>query len=142
MSGKQTAKRVTAAVLIDGGRVLIAKRKTGQHLAGFWEFPGGKVEDGETPEEGLARELKEELGIVIKVDALFGESVYHYEQGTIELLGYWATWEDGEITARVHEEVQWAYPGQLGDYTFSPADRPFVEKLRQYRDDSVKLPVR
>ena len=132
-------QKVTAAVLVDGGRVLIARRKYG-HMAGFWEFPGGKPEDGETPEEGLARELQEELGITVQVGAFFGESVYRYAQGTVHLLVYWAAWAGGEIALRVHEEIRWVYPGQLAGYTFSPADRPLVRKLGTYGDDSLDSP--
>lgn len=123
-------KRVTASILIKDNSILIAKRKAGERLANFWEFPGGKIEDGESPEECLKRELKEELGIEVIVGNFFCESIYHYEHGTIQLLGYWTTWVSGEIRPKVHSEVKWVTPEELDQYIFAPADIPFVEKLR------------
>lgn len=123
-------KKVTAAILFKNGRILIAKRKAGEKLANFWEFPGGKIEDGETPEGCLKRELKEELGIEVWIGEFFGESIYHYEQGSIHLLGYWTTWVKGDMEPKVHSEVKWVTPEELDQYIFAPADIPFVKKLR------------
>lgn len=89
-------KEVTAAIIINNRKVLIAQRAEDQKLAGKWEFPGGKVEAGETPEECLKREIKEELGIKIEVDKFFAESIYQYNTGTIKLLAYKARWIDSE----------------------------------------------
>lgn len=117
--------------MIRDGKILIAKRKAGEHLANMWEFPGGKIEDGETPEECLKRELKEELGIEVQVGGLFGESIYHYEYGSIQLLGYWTTLVSGEIQPKVHEEVKWVTSEEFDQYIFAPADIPFVDKLQR-----------
>ncbi|MCL6477396.1 MAG: (deoxy)nucleoside triphosphate pyrophosphohydrolase [Peptococcaceae bacterium] len=135
-------KKVTAAIVIKDGQVLIAKRKAGKRLASFWEFPGGKLEDGETPEECLKREMKEELGIEVNVGQYFGESIYHYEYGTVQLLGFWASWESGDIRPRVHDEVRWVPPDHLDEYIFAPADLPFVKKLKSLYDprkDTINL---
>lgn len=122
-------KEVTAAIIVHNNRVLIARRGPGQKLAGKWEFPGGKIEVGETPEACLVREIKEELGVEIEIDEFFGESLYRYEAGEIRLLGYKAKWVAGDIKTTVHSEIRWIGQDELGDYDFAPADLPFVEKL-------------
>ena len=103
-------KEVTAAIIINDGKILIAQRAEDQKLAGKWEFPGGKVEFGETPEECLKREIKEELGIKIEVDKFFAESIYQYNIGTIKLLAYKARWIDGEYKLTAHTQIKWVKP--------------------------------
>jgi 8-oxo-dGTP diphosphatase len=120
---------VTAAILARDGKILIARRPDTDTLANKWEFPGGKVEDGETPEVCLARELKEELGIEVRVGIFLGESLYHYEHGSIRLLAYRTYWAAGELDPKVHAEIRWASLSELDLYAFAPADIPFVKKL-------------
>ncbi len=122
-------KQVTAAIIIKGHEVLIAKRPAGDRLSGKWEFPGGKIEAGESPEECLRRELAEELGIEACVGDFFAESVYHYEHGAIELLAYFVEWISGDICLRAHDEVKWVAMKELGQYDLAPADIPIMEKL-------------
>lgn len=122
-------KEVTAAIIVHDNRVLIARRGLGQKLAGKWEFPGGKIEAGETPKACLVREIKEELGVEIEIDGFFGESLYRYETGEIRLLGYKAKLVSGDLRATVHSQIRWVKPDELGNYDFAPADLPFVEKL-------------
>lgn len=122
-------KEVTAAIIVHDNRVLIARRGPGQKLAGKWEFPGGKIEAGETPEACLVREIKEELGVEIEIDGFFGESIYRYEKGEIRLLGYKAKLMSGDIRVTVHSQIRWIGQDELGDYDYAPADLPFVEKL-------------
>jgi len=124
-------KEVTAAIIINDGKVLIAQRAENQGLAGKWEFPGGKVEPGETHEECLVREIKEELGIKIEVDSFFAESIYHYDAGKIRLLAYKARWNDGEYKLTAHSQIKWVKPNELDNYDFSPADIPFIKKLKE-----------
>lgn len=123
------AKLVTAAIMMEERRVLIAKRRAVKSLTGGWEFPGGKVEEGESLEQCLAREMKEEFGIDVEVGAFFGESLYDYENGTIRLMAYWTRWMGGEISLNVHEEFRWVLPEELERYDFLPADIPLAEKL-------------
>lgn len=121
---------VIAAIIVQDDKVLIAQRAEGQKLAGKWEFPGGKIEEGETPEECLKREIKEELDIDIEVDEYFGESIYPYETGPIRLVAYKARLLGGECRLNVHSRVAWVSPRDLAGYDFAPADVPFVDKLR------------
>lgn len=121
---------VIAAIIMKDGKVLIAQRAQGQRLAGKWEFPGGKLEEGETPQECLKRELKEELDIDIEVGEYFGESVYHYETGPIRLVFYKACVLGGSCRLNVHSSVKWVAPHELEKYDFAPADVPIVDKLR------------
>ncbi len=122
---------VIAAIINKDGKVLIAQRAQGQRLAGKWEFPGGKLEEGETPQECLKRELKEELDMDIEVGEYFGESVYHYQTGTIRLLFYRARMLGGGCKLNVHSRVEWVEPRELAKYDFVPADLPIVDKLRE-----------
>jgi mutator protein MutT len=124
---------VTAAVLIENGRVLIARRKSGVPRAGMWEFPGGKIRPGETPEQCLKREIQEELGLQVAVGELFGESVFAYEDQTIRLLAFRVRVEAGQMCPNDHAELAWVETAELSRYRFCPADIPFVEKLQAIR---------
>jgi 8-oxo-dGTP diphosphatase len=120
---------VTAAILKKNHRIIIAQRKSTDHLAGKWEFPGGKIEEGETPEECLKRELNEEFAVDIIVGEYLGESIYHYEHISIKLMAYRAYWVGGTLKSTDHKDFQWVNIEQLRDYDFAPADIPFVKKL-------------
>ena len=124
---------VAAAALIDvDGRVLICKRPQGKHLAGMWEFPGGKVEEGETPEACLIRELNEELGIrllkrasrpsclPVTLTIRFTYSCHFTCAGA----------GTGVVLAKEHEAIAWVKPNKMGDYPMPPADAPLVAWLR------------
>ncbi len=98
---------VTAAILIRNDRIFIGQRKAGKQMADLWEFPGGKLEHGETPQECLAREMKEEFGVEVAVGEFFGESVYEYEHGAIRLLAYVVDWKSGDLTPSDHQDCRW-----------------------------------
>lgn len=121
--------RVTAAILEKKGRIIIARRAAGDRLAGKWELPGGKVENGESPEQCLARELQEEFNLLASVGDCVGSRIHHYDHMSIELLVYRAAWSSGEPVALAHAEFRWVFPGDLQHYEFAPADLPFVRKL-------------
>jgi 8-oxo-dGTP diphosphatase len=123
---------VAAAVIIENGKVLIARRRPGISQAGQWEFPGGKLKPGETPEQCLAREIREELGIAIAVGEFLGESIHAYPQKTIRLIAYRARLLGGNLKASDHDETAWVGVAELERYPFSPADRPFVELLQRH----------
>ena len=121
--------KVTAAILIHQNKILIARRKDNDPLAGKWEFPGGKIEQNETPEQCLTREMKEEFGIDVLVGEFFGESIYRYGPKTIQLLGYRAVWTAGKFSLNAHADYKWVSLEQLQDFDFAPADINFVNKL-------------
>jgi 8-oxo-dGTP diphosphatase len=120
---------VTAAILFDAGKVLIAQRNDNDKLAGKWEFPGGKIEHAETPEQCLIREMREEFGIEVDVIGFFGESVHHYETERIKLLAYYIAWKSGKIRLNAHAAIKWVSLNDLQEYDFAPADVPIVKKL-------------
>jgi 8-oxo-dGTP diphosphatase len=124
-----TVKDVVAAILFKDKKVLIAQRANHDPLAGLWEFPGGKIKNGESPEESLIREMQEEFCINIEVGEFFESSVFPYDKGTIRLLAYMCTWIGGEIRSTVHHDYSWVKVNELDQYIFAPADRPLVEKL-------------
>lgn len=99
-------KRVAAAIIEKNGKILIAQRKLGSSLGGKWEFPGGKLESEETPEQCLRRELKEELGIEAIIGPFFCASMFKYKHMSIKLLVYKAVHVSGEIVKYDHESIE------------------------------------
>jgi len=122
---------VVAAFLVHADKVLIARRKDPPQLAGRWEFPGGKVEPGEKPEESLVREMEEEFGIRIAVGA-FGADSFH-------IRAYRATWLSGQIVPVAHDRYAWAGPEDLLAYDLLPADVDLAHALiEKYFPDASK----
>lgn len=121
---------VTAAIIEKEGRILAARKKTGLHLAGYWEFPGGKVERDETPEECLQRELTEEFGITSEIGCFLAESIYDYGSKIIRLMGYHAQHISGEFRLTDHDEIRWLPAKELDSLIWAPADIPFVDLLQ------------
>ena len=123
---------VAACALVDAdGRVLLTERPAGKSMAGLWEFPGGKIETGERPEETLIRELKEEIGIVVREPCLapltFASHAYD-EFHLLMPLYVCRRWE-GIVTAQEGQGLAWVRPNRLRDYTMQPADEPLVAHL-------------
>ncbi|WP_151640392.1 (deoxy)nucleoside triphosphate pyrophosphohydrolase [Corynebacterium sp. 11A] len=122
--------RVTGAVLQRDGKILAAQRGQGKSLGGFWEFPGGKIEEGETPEASLARELKEELLIDARIEEHITTTRHEYDFAIIELATYVCSLPSGEEpTLTEHEQVRWLSKEELNDVEWAPADVPTVEIL-------------
>ncbi|BBI31324.1 8-oxo-dGTP diphosphatase MutT [Cohnella abietis] len=121
---------VAAAIIENGqGRILIARRKKGKSQEGLWEFPGGKLEPGESPEACLVRELQEEMGIEISPYSYFGENEHDYGTVQIKLIAYLATYSHGEIRLVDHDDYRWSKREELREYEWAPADVPFVDWL-------------
>jgi 8-oxo-dGTP diphosphatase len=123
---------VVACALVDAdGRVLIAERPAGKAMAGLWEFPGGKVEVGERPEDTLIRELKEELGIVVKEPCLAPLTFASHDYSEFHLLMplYVCRRWDGMVSAREGQRLAWVRPNRLRDYPMPPADEPLIAHL-------------
>lgn len=124
---------VVAAALIDpDGRVLIAQRPPGRDMAGLWEFPGGKVETGEKPEDALIRELAEELGITVKEPCLapFTFASHTYADFHLLMPLYICRRWEGMATAREHAALKWARLRDLAQYPMPAADLPLIPMLR------------
>jgi 8-oxo-dGTP diphosphatase len=123
--------RVVAAALSDAqGRVLIAERPAGKHMAGWWEFPGGKVAAGESDAQALVRELREELGIESRADAQLRVLTHEYPDRVIELVLWRATLLRGEPRPLDGQRLKWVHPRALGAEKMLPADQPFIEILQ------------
>lgn len=124
---------VVACALVDADkRVLLAQRPPGRSMAGLWEFPGGKVEAGETPEQCLIRELDEELGIAVSHACLapFVFASHTYDDFHLLMPLYLVRRWDGFVTAKEHAGLAWVKPAKLADYEMPPADAPLVAWLR------------
>lgn len=133
MSERLPTVLVVAVALIDpDGRVLIAQRPEGKALAGLWEFPGGKVESGERPEQALIRELKEELGIDVTEACLapFVFASHAYDSFHLLMPLYLCRRWSGVVVKHEHAALAWVKPNRLGDYPMPPADEPLVAWLR------------
>ena len=122
-------KFVTAAIIYQEGKVLLTRRGPNEKLAGFWEFPGGKIEDAETYQECLSREIEEELNLHIEVGEVLTTSNYNYEHGEIHLIALEAWILSGTIELTVHDKYEWVAPTDLVFYKLAPADIPIAEKL-------------
>jgi 8-oxo-dGTP diphosphatase len=132
-SQKKRMVFVVAAALVDrDNRVLIAQRPEGKSLAGLWEFPGGKLDDGETPEAALVRELKEELGIDVCLTCLapFTFASHSYDGFHLMMPLYVCRSWDGEITAREGQNLKWVRAKDLPDYPMPAADIPLIPWLK------------
>jgi 8-oxo-dGTP diphosphatase len=124
---------VVAVALVDAdGRVLLAQRPPGKAMAGLWEFPGGKVHEGEAPEAALIRELKEELGIDVAEVCLapFTFASHRYERFHLLMPLYVCRRWNGTVTPREGQTLAWVRPLKLGEYAMPPADKPLVAMLQ------------
>jgi len=123
--------RVAAGVIEDAhGRVLIARRPQAAHAGGYWEFPGGKITGDETPVEGLVRELREELGIVVEAATPVTSYRHTYPERVVELHVFRVLGYAGEPRAMEGQPLRWVAIAELGGADLLPADRPIIEALR------------
>ena len=125
---------VAAGLLFHGGKLLITQRPAGGHLAGLWEFPGGKCEPGETLPECLQRELHEELGVVVNVRECVETLEHAYPEKTVQLSFYQCALVMGEPEGREGQSLAWVGLDELGDYQFPEADAQLLEKLKANPD--------
>lgn len=122
---------VTAAIVRRGETVLLMRRAAGQSNAGLWEFPGGKLEAGETPQQCLEREMMEETGVTGQAGAFAAQSVYAYPGGEICLQAYEFAIVQGEIALRVHDKARFVTPREALAMALSPADVAIAQALAE-----------
>jgi mutator protein MutT len=131
---RRTEIVVAAMVVRDDGRILIAERPEGKFMSGWWEFPGGKLEFGERPEDGLAREVREELGIEIEVgDPFHVVNVARTHETAVLVVFYWCRWTAGELQLLDAGDVAWVTVDDFDRIKFLESNRAVVEKLRRTR---------
>lgn len=120
------------AVVVYDHKILIAQRQRGRKQELLWEFPGGKIEPGETAEDCIRREFMEELGLPVDVGDFFMDVCYSYpDTGCVHLNTYWATCQTTQTTCMTaHEQIAWVTPAELAQYDFCPADKPFIDVLK------------
>ena len=121
-------KQVTAAVIIEDGRLCIARRPPGDSLEGLWELPGGKTEPGETPQACLQRELLEELDMEVEAGDVVATTVYEYEHGSFEMLAIRARRLSG-YQPLFHDRCEWIRPEEAIEYPLAPADVELLEAI-------------
>ena len=122
---------VVAALIRDGERFLICKRPAHKARALMWEFPGGKVEAGESPQDALIRECMEELDITLDVGGLYMQVTHEYPDILIRLSLYEAVIASGELRSKEHETLCWILPREIPDYEFCPADVDIIHRIRR-----------
>jgi len=121
---------VCAAVIEHQGEILLTERPEHKQQGGYWEFPGGKIDPGESPHFSLKRELREELDIEIAVGPVLETVYHHYTWGSVLIIAYRCRWLSGEIQHLEVADHAWVTPNQLADYKILPADQPILGKIR------------
>ena len=129
---------VGAVITNEKGEILCALRSQHMSLPGMWEFPGGKIEQGETPEESLVREIREELGCEIKVGDFISDDVYEYPTVAVRLITYFAKVISGTPVPKEHEKLEWVSEADLMKLEWAPADVPTVNKLMKDAFENAK----
>jgi 8-oxo-dGTP diphosphatase len=128
--------RVVAAIIVAENKVLAAQRPFGRNHGGFWEFPGGKVERGETDAQALVREIHEELDCRVRVGAFVGSTIHRYSAGVIELVAYRCALAEGTPRAVEHTQIRWLGPDEFGAVEWTPADMALLLPVGADLDDA------
>ena len=121
--------RVVCAIIIKDDKVFICRRSANKSLAGYWEFPGGKVESGEKEKDSLTRELMEELQMKVTVGSHFKTVIHDYENITIKLISYKCVIQEADFVMTDHDKFDWIEPKKLLEFNLAPADIPIAEEL-------------
>jgi len=120
---------VVCGIIYKEDKIFLARKKEGKALAGFWEFPGGKIEKNESPEEALERELNEELGMTVSVQGYLGSNLHQYSSIKIKLIAYNCLFIDATLNLIDHDEYKWVIPSDLMNYQIAPADIPLINLI-------------
>lgn len=129
-----SAVQVSCAIIESAGKVLVAKRAAGKALAGMWEFPGGKIDPGESAKNCLRREIEEELGCLIEVGAALSPVFHAYSGGSIELIPFRCSLVSGTPQALEHEEITWLEPSAIREIDLAAADEPVLREYLELLD--------
>lgn len=125
-------KEVGTGIIVRNGKIFIGQRPEGKPLAGLWEFPGGKLEQGESIEECLIRELKEELNVEATVGKHIMDTVYSYPENKFKLCVFFVTIpDDAKIQLNIHQNSAWVSTKEMNKYKFPPADEAIIKKLQE-----------
>jgi 8-oxo-dGTP diphosphatase len=120
---------VVGAVIVENGKILCAQRGTDKALPLKWEFPGGKIEEAESPQEALRREIVEEMQCEIEIGEQIEHTVYEYDFGIVHLTTFYCRLTEGEPVLTEHTAIKWLSPDELKSLDWAPADLPAIEKL-------------
>jgi 8-oxo-dGTP diphosphatase len=121
--------KVVCGIIWQDDKFFIARRKPEKSMGGYWEFPGGKIEADESPQEALERELREELEMLVDVKEYFFTNVHHYEKISVELISYQATFISSSFLLVDHDAYEWIQINDALNYKFAPADIPILNEL-------------
>jgi len=124
--------KVVAGILVKESKILIARRASHKSFPGKWEFPGGKIENGETPEAALERELFEEFNVKTKTANYFFTNIHDYGSFKIKLIAYFSEYLEGTFVLTDHDQIKWVQVSQLKIFDFAKADIPIIDKLDGY----------
>lgn len=129
---------VVAAFIKDGDRFMICRRPEGKARAGLWEFVGGKAEAGETLEQALERECREEIGVSVRVGNVYTETLYDYPDISVHLTIFYATIESGTPRSMENNAIAWIEPSEIPNYSFCPADIPIMKRIMEEGMEQAK----
>tara|TARA_B100001057_G_scaffold280260_1_gene280691 strand:- start:171 stop:545 length:375 start_codon:yes stop_codon:yes gene_type:complete len=121
--------KVVCGIIYKDDKILLTRRKKGKSLEGYWEFPGGKVEEGETDKSALERELNEELGLSVSELTYFSENKHEYDTFSIHLIAFKCSTHDNPKTLIDHDKFKWLSSDEIKDFKLADADKPLFEKL-------------
>ena len=131
--------KVVCGIIWKGDTIFIARRKQEKALGGYWEFPGGKIEEGEDPEIALLRELKEELGMDVTIGEFIGRNIHHYESTSIELIAYECKFISATFELTDHVEWRFVNNSELQNFLLAPADLFLIDKITLNRNKAPRM---
>ena len=140
-AGSRPHAEVVAGVLVRADACLLCRRPEGSNMAGYWEFPGGKVKEGETREEALRRELAEELGVAVSVGEQLSTLEYSYPHLDITLHLFSCASFEGEPRELYHSSIRWVAPGEVDRSSLVPSNLPFLDILARSGEDTSREPA-